>query len=308
MFNSLAMGDVIAGVPVVKYALENYYKDPASYLVVAKEMFRPLFPFVPDANFRVFENKADGWGVPATFAVGVLNQPKIKQMVRNTPKHIHLSQFASLRFLDMVLPLKDLDYVPLETVNVSRYNVDFRESVIFVTSYRDETRAWRADYLLETARLVEKKGYTPVFIGKTDMNLDTRLTPKTSLPAELNIGVDLRNNTTIPELAAIMQQARAVVGLDSGPIHLAGTTKVPIVCGYTSIVPEFRIPIRKKGQTFAVAPKIPCIGCESKWQSHFHNFELCYLKHADCCQKMTPDLFQAPLSQLLKYRGLRTHS
>lgn len=300
MFNSLAMGDVIAAAPVVKYAVEHYYK-PDQYLVVAKEMFRPLFPFVPDQNFRNFDVKEDNWGVPLSYAVAALNQPKVKQLVRNTPKHMHLGQFASLKFLDMLLPQKHLYYVPLVDVDVSHLG-DFKDTVVFVTSYRDLTRAWYAEYLLDTARFVEQKGYTPVFIGKTDMNLDTHLVPKTSLPASLNFGLDLRNRTTIEELAAIMRRAKAVVGLDSGPIHLAGTTDVPIVCGYTSILAEHRIPIRPKGTTVAVAPSITCIGCESNWQSHFHNFEECYLKHVDCCRKMTPDLFIPHLNRFLKYK------
>lgn len=300
MFNSLAMGDVIAAVPVVKWAIDNYYKND-NYLVVAKGMFRPLFPFVPDEKFRDYDVKENSWGVPPNYAMACLNQKKEPMIVRNTPKHMHLGQFAALKFVDRILPESDLMYVPLNPVDISSFNLP-KKYVVFISTYRDDTRAWHADYILETANWVLKKGYTPVFIGKTDMNLNTDLVPKTSLPPVITgiDHIDLRNKTSVQELTSIMGGAKAVVGLDSGPIHLAGTTSVPIVCGYTSIRPEYRIPYRRKGFTLSVLPNIPCIGCESDWMSHFWNFENCYYKHIDCCKQMTADKFIKKLSSILK--------
>ena len=290
MFNSLAMGDVIAATPVVKYMVDNYFQEEP-YLVVAKEMFRPFFHFIPDSNFHNFEDKDNVWGIPSNFAIASLNQPKTKDLVRNTPKHMHLSQFASIKLADRILSNSDLYYVPLLDEDVSSFNVDFSRAVILVTSHRDATRAWKAEYVLEVGKYVEQQGYIPVFVGKTDMNQDTNLQPKTSLPQDLGFGVDLRNKTSISQLAAIMKRSVAVCGLDSGPIHLAGTTSVPIICGYTSVSAQHRIPLRPSGSTFTITPNIPCIGCESKWTSHFWNFENCYLRHIKCCEEMTPDKF-----------------
>jgi ADP-heptose:LPS heptosyltransferase len=298
MFNTLAIGDVIAAVPVIKWALDNLYTDPKDYIVVSKGMFRPFFHFVPDSNWRDFDKKDNSWDVPATFAMTTLNQKK-EQLARNTPKHMHLAQFASIKMLDRILNVDQLNYLPIQDAPIDHLNLP-KKYVVFVSSYRDETRAWHAEHLLGTARWCESKGFEPVFIGKTDMNIEPHLVPKTSLPQKLDFGIDLRNKTTIQELASVMGGAKAVCGLDSGPIHLAGTTSVPIVCGYTSVLPEFRIPIRRDGQTVVVMPNIPCIGCESKWESHFWNFENCYLKHIDCCKAMTSDKFIACLEQILR--------
>jgi len=112
-------------------------------------------------------------------------------------------------------------------------------------------------------------------------------------------GVDLRNETTIEELASIFGEAKAVCGIDSGPIHLAGTTSIPIICGYTSVSPEFRIPYRKEGKTIAITPEIECIGCESRWRSNFWNFENCYYDTIECCKQMTSDKFISALKQVL---------
>ena len=298
MLNSLAMGDVIAAVPVVKYMLENYYRT-TDYLVVAKEMFKPFFHFVHENRFHRYEDRENDWGIPPSYAISTLNQPKVKSVIRNTPRMMHLGQFASLKFANRYLAPEHLTYVPLLEVDVSSFGVDFSRAVILVTSYRDLTRAWDAHSLLKTAKYVENKGYIPVFVGKTDMNMETHLIPKTSLPNKIDFGVDLRNLTDIPQLASIMKQAKAVCGLDSGPIHLAGTTSVPIICGYTSIAPEFRIPYRDEGETYVIEPDIPCIGCESRWESHYWNWEECYLKHINCCKKMTAARFIEHLEKIL---------
>lgn len=295
--NSLAMGDVIAVAPSIKWAVENVYKDPKDYMVVAKKIFRPIFHFVPDSNFKEFEKNENNWGVPTGFAFTTLNQKK-EFIVRNTPKHMHLAQFGSIKMIDRILSNDCLNYIPLVGCDVSGFNLPDKY-VVFVSSYRDDTRAWHVDSLLETARYVLSKGYEPIFIGKTDKDIAPHLSSKTSLPDKLDFGIDLRNKTSIDELASIMDKSSAVCGLDSGPIHLAGTTSAPIICGYTSVLAEHRVPIRKNGVTYTITPEIECIGCESKWGAHFWNFEKCYLKHIKCCQEMTSDKFIEHLNKIL---------
>lgn len=303
LFNSLAMGDMVAAAPVVKYMVERYYTDPASYMVVAKQAFRPLFPFVPDDRFKDFDNKDEVfWGIPEGFAAGLFLKKSEGKFVRSTPKHMHLSHFASIAMTDRIIPLEHLNYVPLNPVDVSKFDINFSKAVILVTSYRDITRAWHADHILGVAEWLKKNGMIPVFIGKTDMDLDAKrkeIIPKNSLPNDISeYGVDLRNQTTIPELASIFAKSKAICGLDSGPIHLAGTTSIPIVCGYTSVSPEFRIPTRKKGKTYPITPKIECIGCESRWRSNYWNYENCYFGHINCCEQMTADKFIAVLKNI----------
>ncbi len=148
MFNSLAMGDVIASVPVVKYMVENYYTTSESYLVVAKKAFWPLFPFVPESNMRDYDVRDNDWGIPKEFTIGAINRKNEKQLTRLTPKHMHLSQFASLMLADRILPEKDLQYVPLEPIDVSGFGIDFSKAVILITSYRDVTRMWHSEHVL----------------------------------------------------------------------------------------------------------------------------------------------------------------
>lgn len=305
ILNTIAMGDVIAAAPVVKYMIDNYYTDESTYIVVAKKQFWPFFlPFVPQHRLRDFDDKSEEfWGIPKGWAVGLLNKPNDSRIVRNTPKAMHLSDYASLVFADRIIDRKYLNYVPIERVDVSHYGINFHRSVILVSTYRDVTRQWPAHEMLALAKWINDQGLTPVFIGKTDMDqhLEKKhLIPKSSLPEDVSkYGEDLRNETSIVELASIMDNAIAVCGVDSGPIHLAGTTKTTIVCGYTTVAPEHRVPTRQEGNTVALVPNLECAGCESRWRTNLWNFEHCYYKHANCCNMMTAQRFIKVLDKLL---------
>ena len=295
MLNSIAMGDVIATAPAIKFMIDRYYTRPDSYLVVAKKAFRDILSFVPDTNFIDYDDKSKPvWGIPDHFAIGALNKKNEPRIVRNTPKSMHLSTYGSLAMADRLIPNEHLNYIPLPEVDISHFNIDFSKCVILVTSYRDVTRSWAAEEILNVAKWLKMVGLNAVFIGKTDMdhNVTDNIRPKTSLPDDVSaFGYDLRNKTSILELASIFRKVKAVCGVDCGPIHLAGTTSVPIVCGYTSVAAEHRIPIRQNGKTYAITANIECIGCESRWRSNYWNFENCFFDHAECSKQLTADKF-----------------
>ena len=297
--NSYALGDVIAAAPVIKWMIDHYHlkNNTHSYIVTAKTAFRDILHFEPDTNYKDYDKP---WGL-TDHTVALLNTKTVNKIIRNTPKSMHLSHYASIKLTDRIIPLEQLSYVPLLEVDVSNFNIEFSNSIILISSYRDKTRCWHSDYILETAKYIKSKGLLPIFVGKTDKDLADHLKTESSLPSNIDeFGIDLRNKTNIPELATIMSKAKAVCGIDSGPIHLAGTTNTPIICGYTSVAAQHRIPNRRIGKTYPICPEIPCIGCESKWLSHTWNFEKCYLEHMNCCKYMTADKFIVHLEEILK--------
>ena len=294
MLNSIAMGDVIASAPVIRYMVENFYPDHKNYKLCLKMSFRPFFKFVPDDNILDFDEKDNMWGIPQGYSIATLNKKVEPRLTRLTPKHMHLSQFAGLQMSSRIIDKSLLNYEPLDLVDVSKFGIDFSKAVVLITSYRDVTRMWKNDSILGFAEFLKSRGFIPVFIGKSDMDSThgDNIKTKISLPEDISeYGVDLRNKTSIVELASIMSKSRAVCGIDSGPIHLAGTTPVPIICGYTSVSPEYRIPIREYGITIPIEPELHCIGCESKWHSSYWNFENCFYKTAECVNMMTTDKF-----------------
>lgn len=293
--NSAAVGDLIASAPSLKYAIDNFHKK-AEYFVGIHEHFKPLFPFVPEDKF--VEVKAD---YDKTFAVRHLNMLGVGGMnCKLTPSRLKLTDYASIGLLGRVLFDHETKYLPLPEVDVSHFGVDFSKSVIIITTFRDKQRSILGSELVKIAEYVQAKGLTPVYVGKTGaISIWKKNLAKTDFEYP-GFGIDLMNKTSLLELASIMGRSKAVVGMDSGPIHLAFTTDVSVACGFTTVSPELRIPYRGLAKTEAVVPNITCNFCESNWSLNTWNFNNCprQMQLAECVTKMTANKFIKALHKL----------
>lgn len=293
--NSAAVGDLIASAPSIKYVIDNFHKK-AEYFVGIHEHFKCLFPFVPEDRFLEVKAEYD-----KTFAVRHLNMLGVGGMnCKLTPSRLKLTDYASIGLLGRTLPDYQTKYIPLPKVDVSHFGVDFSKSIIIITTFRDKQRSILGSELVKIAEYVQSKGLTPVYVGKTGaISIWKNNLAKTDFEYP-GFGVDLMNKTSLLELASIMGQAKAVVGMDSGPIHLAFTTDVPVVCGFTTVAPELRIPYRGLAKTEAVVPNIACTFCESNWSLNTWNFNNCPRKMelAECVTKMSADKFINALTKI----------
>lgn len=150
--------------------------------------------------------------------------------------------------------------------------------VVFATGGLSPNRTVPGHYWNPIIDWVLKKCMTPVFLGKSEMSP----TMKANFPdgCDYHCGIDLRDKTTMLEAAAIMKYARAVIGFDSGLLHLAGCTDANIVAGFGSVEPRERKPYRPAGKWTALrAENLPCIGCQTNMKMMFpHNFRNCLYK------------------------------
>lgn len=296
LLNSAAIGDIIAAAPSIKYAIDNFHKK-SEYLVAMLPDFRDLVPFVPDNRII---NTSDPH--PPGYVLRYLNDTATKGIVcRLTPSRLKLTHYGSINLLGRVLPDQDLKYLPLNRVDVSRFGVDFKKSVIIITTYRDKQRTILPEEITKIAEYVTSKGLTPVYVGVRGKISIWKDSPAISDFDYPGFGVDLRDKTSLLELASIMSESRAVVGVDGGPIHVAFTTSVPVVCGFTTINPKYRIPYRGLAKTYAVVPNIVCNFCESDWSFNSWNFKNCprKLELAECVTKITAGKFIDGLEELM---------
>lgn len=149
---------------------------------------------------------------------------------------------------------------------------------------------------------VKSLGYTPVFVGqeKVDNGLSTKEVPKPT--ADFSKGLNLVNKTDLLQLAAIMDRSKAVIGMDGGPIHIAGFSKAPIVAGYTFASPDHLMPIRDYGITYPVVPdaSLKCKFCQSNWSLMYgHDFRNCYYEDFLCTKQMTFEKFKEQIDKIL---------
>ena len=298
--NTTAMGDCLAAVPIVKYAIDRYHKN-CDYRVIASKHFREFFYFVPDAQFLVMED--DTWHFDKTYSVRRLNDVGEKggNLCRLTPSKMTLSNYASIGLLLELIPSNFHSYLPLPEVDVSRFGVDFSKSVVLVVSYRDVNRSIPSDEMMKISAFVYSQGLTPVYVGRTQDGHWKDRPPVSPFEAPGH-GVDLRNQTSLLELATIMSKSIAVCGVDSGPIHLAGTTSTTIIAGYTNVDWRHRIPKRMSGRTIVIEPdaKLECRYCSSVWAKDFYNFLNCYYGHNNCVRSLTADKYINALVSVLE--------
>lgn len=288
--NSTAMGDVIAAVPVVKHAIETYHKD-CDYRVIASKHFKCLFPFVPEDKYLVMEDET--WKFDKVYSIRRLNDvtPKGGNLCRLTPAKMSLSHYSSISLLGEILTRKEYSYIPLPEVDVSKYGVDFTRAVVLIVSYRDVNRSLQNEDLLKIAEYVHVRGLIPVYVGKTDTGA-WKERPPVSPFTPPSYGVDLRNLTSIEELATIMAKSIAVCGVDSGPLHLAGTTETTIIGGYTNVDWKHRVPSRLRGRTIVIEPDpMDCRYCSSRWHKDFHDFLNCYYGHNNCVKTLRAEKY-----------------
>ena len=293
--NSAAVGDLIAAAPSLKYAIENFHKN-SDYRVGVHEEFKVFFPFVPEDKFVEVKAEYD-----KDYTIRHLNMLGVGgRICKLTPSRMNLTHYSCIGLLARVLSDDQLKYVPLPKVDISRYNTDFSKCVVIITTFRDKQRTIPASEITKIAEYIQHKGLTPVYVGRTGaISIWKKNLAKTDFEYP-GFGLDLRNDTTFLELATIMGQSKAVVGMDGGPIHLAFTTDVPVVCGFTTIAPEFRIPYRGTARTEAVVPSIFCNFCESNWSLNSWDFSKCprNMEAAECVTKMSSSKFIAALNKL----------
>lgn len=143
----------------------------------------------------------------------------------------------------------------------------------------------------------------PVKGGKVGRSISSE---RLTLTVDSPLILDYRNTTSILEAANYLGNALCVLGVDNGLIHLAATTNVPIVAGYTSVSPRHRIMHRPtRAPVYNVLPELAlaCKFCQSEMDLIYgHRFIFCKWDDYLCCQDMTADKFRRGYQALMSVK------
>ena len=305
--NAGSMGDCIAAAPILKYAIDTFHTPRnQEYRVGMCKEYRSVFHFIPDDKIvyiRAWEYDTSLYGFD-DYVVRPLvfntydNKPR-NVGVQSVAKH-HLMHQASLGLLSRIVDLKDFPYIPFEYVSVDHFSVDWNKAVILSVVSPETHRAWPAEEILKTAEAIRDMGLIPVYVGKTGKAVNTEIR---NLDFEYpGFGVDLVNKTSIQELATIMAKSRAVLGVDSGPMHIAMTTNVPVIFAATTIRPELRIPHRNATTITIIPDEVACRFCHSDWNLVMNKCPR-NLDIPECVTAMTADKFISALTTIIPNQG-----
>jgi lipopolysaccharide heptosyltransferase I len=153
------------------------------------------------------------------------------------------------------------------------------------------TKRWPAAHFADLAsRFQRRYGGTVIFVGGAEeSSIVQSIIPRLAGPM-----IDLTGKTTLPQLAAILAVADAVLANDTGPAHLAAALGRPVVAPYTCTKVQLHGPYGQRG---GVESAVACQGSYLKT-----------CRRMDCMAELTPDRLWPALEETLSRWSVRCHS
>jgi ADP-heptose:LPS heptosyltransferase len=235
---------------------------------------------------------------------------------QHTAMRVHPTDFSNHVLIDADLPVEKKNYLKFnnEGIDLTRFNLPEKYVVISVGSTAP-TKELPVPVLNKIIEYVITKGYTPVFIGKSASKLgegkgiDKKFEIANAKLAAIDYtrGIDLTNQTSLNETAAIISKAKAFIGMEGGLTHLAGFTDVKIVSGYSFVNPDILMPIRNNIKGYEVYPVVPeeslaCRFCQSNIPLLYnHDFRFCFYGPDDykCIKQLTFEKWKEAIDKVL---------
>lgn len=99
---------------------------------------------------------------------------------------------------------------------------------------------------------------------------------------------DLTQRLNLHQSAALISRARAFVGVDAGPLHIASATNTPIVGLFTSVKAQYREPRNRSVPHINIASNIDCYGCVETLPAPVTQYH-CARRDDECTRRFSAD-------------------
>jgi ADP-heptose:LPS heptosyltransferase len=154
-------------------------------------------------------------------------------------------------------------------------------------------REWPSDRWGELGtKIFSTRSAVMIKIG-TDVGSDLLVRQAASIPA----ACDWVNSLEVIEFVALLEQASAFVGIDSGPLHIATAMGVPSVALFGPT--NGRLRVHPRAKTIFVTGEVSCLGCHHAFPAHLHWRSGCPNNIA-CMEGITSDHVLDALSECLR--------
>jgi GT2 family glycosyltransferase/ADP-heptose:LPS heptosyltransferase len=223
-------------------------------------------------------------------------------------------------YIDQFVEIKNIHQVPFDVF----YNLDFcyewRPNVNILTAYAEAVGVKTEDckvYLTPRPSDIElPKDFVVIHAGRTDwvgrdwpqenfIQIAQRLLDageKVVAVGKYSEGqipctVDAKSRTSIAEMAWIMSKAKAFIGIDSMPMHVAQVFDVPGISFFGCVLPELRIYSKKmKGIT---AENLSCLGCHHRKTAPSTVTKMCETGTLDCVRNVSVENMWNKVQEML---------
>lgn len=237
------LGDLICATPTIRKLSESY-EQKITVLSKMPELFKNL-PYV-EASYKSTSIDWDYFNehyvMHNSFTnVGKKNEKGI-EMKHNV---MDIRQYHAMQ-LGFMLGKDELtcDYIPIES---PKHSIPQKYILIHpVTTWANRT--WAAEKWMELVKKLNDEGIYVISIGKDSSETGFFNVEKPVFNFDIPYGMNLMNKTSISECYHLINNALCFITMDSGLLHLAGTTNTHIIHLGSSLKPEFRAPYRYNKQ------------------------------------------------------------
>ena len=237
------LGDLICATPTIK-KLHDAYQRKITIISKMPELFK-MNPYV-EKSYKA--SSMDMTYVQSNYIVHnsfYLVGKKDERGIEMKHNMMDIRQFHAIH-LGFMLGQDEMEcvYYPQEKL---KHNLPDRYVAIHPVSTWPN-RSWSEKNWIELVDKLITMGYKVVAIGKDSSERGFFNVNKPVLALEGIDVINLMNKTSISDCWHIINNADAFITMDSGLLHLAGTTETIIIELGSAIAPEFRTPYRKGKQ------------------------------------------------------------
>lgn len=238
------LGDTLAVTPVIT-KLYNSYNDKISVLTVHPDLFKnnPHIDFIYDSNVVPADSILDFYTIFNSFNLSYdSNGISLKHNVMDI-RQLHA---ASLGF-QLSVDEMEMTYIPEDYINIK----DLPEKyILFHPVQTWPSRTWESSKWINLANMLNEVGIHVVLTGKNSSENGFFNIEKPVFDFNPKLGLNLLNKANISQTWWLIKKSMGFVTMDSGLLHLAGTTDSMIYQLGSSIKNEFRAPYRMGSQSY----------------------------------------------------------
>lgn len=298
LLNEGGLGDQIARMPAISYVHRNHKHVvpivwiPDYFIPVAQNML-PNIEFKPFSQNKEYDEKNPSRSTGARWFTNLKT---------------HMVDHAFALLANEIPSIEHKNYLPINMnpIVINKFNLP-KKFVVMTCGFTAPIREFLPSYVNQVNDYCISKGYKVVFLGKNETSDGHNHIIKGTFKEEIDFskGLNLIDKTSLLEAAKIMSKAKCIIGLDNGLCHLAACSDVPIVCGYTSVDPIHRMPVRNNimgWNWYNVIP--PDSEPEKFFQSRIdfqfqHDFRFSYYNNDNLIKSVTPNLYINELDKIL---------
>lgn len=240
------LGDVLASTPIIR-KLKNSYSQKITLITKYPELFtnnqyveKTYKPNSVNIDFfkqnYIYHNSFHNIGQKNEFGV------EIKSNAIDIRQH-HAIQLGFTLYKDEM----EMDYLPnkFEPIN------DLPNKFVLIHPVQTwPSRTWSAENWMILTKMLNESGVSVVSTGKDSSEVGFFNIDKPVFNFEIKNGLNLMNKTDISQAWHLIDKSLCFVTMDSGLLHLAGTTDSEILMLGSSIRPELRAPYRNGSQEY----------------------------------------------------------